>query len=350
MFIKNHRLRRRLAKAFWMFILIGMLSALQGLTPAPVFAAEPIARFGKGTLSLQSRHLAWSPDGKSIAVADATVIWVWDVATRTVRTRLKPPEGSAKDTTVTFGALAWSPDSRFLVVIDAGLTVWNVNQAAIAKTLPAFGDHAYLDVAWNPHRGQIAAIDSGAMLFGWNTENWQSLYRLDGAAIQAVSLAWSADGRALACGGRDGVVRLLDPAGQITRITTPGYGVVGAYWPVQEVAWTPDSKTVLGAVTQGDNRGETSVWNVVDGLKTNHLPLGRHLTWQPTGRLLALVPESGDDPPPDEDSTIQILDARGLVVTTLVHGAAVDDLWWSPDGKQIASLSRGEVSIWQVPS
>ena len=106
---------------------------------------------------------------------------------------------------------------------------------------------------------------------------------LTGHTAGVQSVAWSPDGKTLATGGDDKVVRLWDSAGR-RQIGAPLTGHTNGVW---SVAWSPDGKTLA----TGDDK-TVRLWD-----PTTHAQIGAPLTghtngvwsvaWSPDGKTLA---------------------------------------------------------------
>jgi RNA polymerase sigma factor (sigma-70 family) len=202
-------------------------------------------------------HMALSPDGRTVAShADKEdVVRRWDVATGRERAPLTLKNaglltGLGIPDQQNFGdALAFSADGRCLATTVAQGSLWSV---VIWET--ATGDR--LKVAPVPTLGA-------------------------GGALSAVAL--SSDGRTLATGGRDNLVRA-------TRLIGSGIGgdLAGPHeGPVQAVAVTPDGKTLATACEQGGiYLWETAGGRFLTGLPESVGP-GNRLAFSPDGKTLA---------------------------------------------------------------
>jgi WD40 repeat protein len=295
-----------------------------------------LRRHGKGV-----SILAFSADGKMLASGGSDkLIFLWDLATGQARGPMEGHRG-----TVT--SLAFAPGGGLLASVtcdpdDRRIRFWDVTTDASV-------------VPYGPETTAGAATTRGI---------W--------------SLAYSPDGRTLACAGWDTKLYLMDPdTGSGEAIDTAAAGLV------RELSFSLDGRYVA---TGGG--GQTQVWDVVtrkevptpvklpqgmnpvfvhDGLAGwNYgerrvilcdFPSGQFRTdWRPAkGRVngLAASPDGRHLAVSGEDKTVRVLSAADLSeVATLVcnHGPAYA-VAFSPDGTKLASGSDvdGAIEIWDLP-
>ncbi|WP_075021618.1 WD40 repeat domain-containing serine/threonine protein kinase [Actinomadura madurae] len=167
---------------------------------------EPLIATGSGE-SDGVTALAFSPDGKTLAVGVDQTAQLWDVSGRKQRGR--PISGL----TTEVNALAFGPDNTTLAIGTTRTAVlWNVR------------DRRQVGTPLTGHTGRVT------------------------------SLAFSPDGGTLATGGDDEVVKLWDTAGQ-SQIGAPLAGHTG---PVTALAFGRDA----ASLTTGDNAATVRRWNI----------------------------------------------------------------------------------------
>lgn len=161
------------------------------------------------------------------------------------------------------------------------------------------------------------------------------------------SVAYNPGGNLVATGGYDQSVILWD-AVEGKKINT----LIGVFDKVRSVAFSPNGKWLAcgtGYKKNGELSGEIKLWNVNTGRVVNtfrgHSKVVRSVVFSPNGKLLA----SGS-----ADHDIKIWDVQtGDETRTLKrHYGEVYAVAFSPNGKSIASGSDGpetsEIKIWNV--
>jgi WD40 repeat protein len=285
------------------------------------------------------RTLAWAPDGQTLASAswDGTVR-LWQPETGRLLRTLRAPGGAINN-------VAWSPDGKRLASAGADSTVklWD---AATGQLLTTFLGHTsnVWTVAWSPDGKTLASGSTDRTVRLWEADNgrlirsWEPGPALASApdpvhANSVYYLAWSPDGKTLATGVGDRVVRLWRPdtAGLLHTLDPAGY-----------VAWSPDGKTLA----TGSHDGLARLWRAESGarLRTLEKQWG-HLyavAWSPDGKTL--VTGNGF-------SSVRLWQAdTGQPVRELPGDPGRTDRGdWSPDGKSLACGVAGppRVHFWE---
>ncbi len=156
------------------------------------------------------------------------------------------------------------------------------------------------------------------------------------------AMAYTADGRVLATGTRNGIIRLWDTnTCQLTRV------LVGHDDCVLSLAWSPDGK-YLASMSSG---GTIKFWDVQSALlvRTHHAyPAGGGaIAWSPDGRMIVS----------SDGSSIDFWAGRTAkrLKNKRAHDSWVTSFAWSPDGKRFASASVHDnhpspIKIWDAES
>jgi WD40 repeat protein len=237
--------------------------------------------------------LGYSPDGKHLASAswDGTVR-IWDTKTaQTVRT-LGEHEGHVE-------FVSYSPDGATIYTLAAdGIRAWDVATGTVRQTFKP---------EWRP---------------------W--------------SLTVRPDGRMLAVGGADGLIRLLDP------VTLREVRVLdGHRYPVRAIAFSPSCDLLAsGDGDMGrDDVGEVKVWEVASGREIfgfrNHTDPILRVAFADNTRLASA----------SQDQTVKIWDLQSgqEALTLRAHTDTVRCVAFSRDGRRLASAGADRlIHIWDT--
>jgi WD40 repeat protein len=151
--------------------------------------------------------MAFSPDSKTLALGnmDGTVT-LWDVTTGQ-KIRTLPGQGYVN------GTNAFSPDGKTLLRAEGNadtMRLVDVETGQVVQTFPRSIAHAF-----SPDSKTLATVlvfDLSGAVRLWNVETGQAVPILSGQPVNVTSMAFSPDGKTLATGDRDGVVKLWEVA------------------------------------------------------------------------------------------------------------------------------------------
>jgi len=253
--------------------------------PAPSAPAALPHIDPKSAIKAQIFDLAYSPDGKLLAVAGYREVRLLDASTRQEVGKLTGHAGDVR-------SLAFSPDGKLL---------------AAAGGLPA---------------------RSGEVLI-WDVANRKPLHTIHGHSDCIYGVAFSPDGKSVATASYDKLVKLFDVATE-KEIRTYKDHIDAVY----AVAFTPDGKRLVSGAADRTIK----IWDVATGerLYTLSEPTDgiNAIAIDPTGKLVAAA---------GLDKSIRIWslgDKEGTLQHSLMaHEDAILRLAWSPDGKELLSSS-----------
>lgn len=211
-------------------------------------------------------------------------------------------------------------------------------------------------MSWAPDGFRLASAGQDGVIRIWDTNTgslqqefkvskeqlqiapWRQQWELKEAGEEiAWTPAWSRDGRLIACGYGDAVIRLWDAVtGEIVTILD------GHQLKVNNVAWSPDGKVLASCADDKSiklwdiGRGEcfATLYGHRGGINT--------IAWNPDGQLLASA---------SLDGTVRVWSTQSheLVKTFTGHEDIVITVVWSPDGHSLVSTSADmTIRLWNA--
>ena len=254
------------------------------ISPGTAERVREIARWGKGTID----HLAYSRDGKLLALAASYGVYLYDATTRA--------------------------EVRFL---DTGSLV--------------------ADAAFSPDGEQIAAAVGDGTVRIWTVADGAPVRSLSGHEGPVMSVTYAQDGQLLLSGGADKTTRLWKVADGSAVRTFSGHDGV-----VRGVAIAPDGQRVAAASSDKTAR----IWNAADGALQStlrgHEDIVTGLAFAPDGQAVATT---------SQDRTVKIWRAAdgGLIRTMAGHGGWVLGVVFAPDGQTLISASADNTArVWRA--
>lgn len=295
--------------------------------------------------------LAFSPDGQNLAAggqAGQVKIWRLYEDTRTYRCR---PFQIVENAPAWVDKLAWNPIRNQLAFsLGRYVQVWDADTGEVIATLN-FDNSSVLDLDWSPD-GQYLAIAGyqGAKI--WNAQSWNDDPYIVLVPSASLAIAWSPDGKYLACGNMDRTIAVIEWNNSIaSKSDDPNqdffpWVMRGFPGKIRQLAWS-QAQTQLGSsllaasslegIVVWERAKESIGW--ASRLLQQHSGVIQALAFQPNSFLLASASEDG----------WVCLWQKAKKLAQILPGApnGFSRLAWHPQGHQLAAGGQGgELLIW----
>jgi WD40 repeat protein len=145
--------------------------------------------------------MAFSPDGKTLAVKDSKGMWLWDVAGQKKRM-------SAGGDDIKAISFAFSPDGQTFAVgrADSMVVLWEVASGRPRAEWKAADNGNIRSVAFSPDGRLLATLAYRELsVWAWGRKVWSTTL----PAVGRAGVAWGPDSRHLAVGNTNGTVYVL---------------------------------------------------------------------------------------------------------------------------------------------
>jgi WD40 repeat protein len=281
--------------------------------------------------------IAFSPDGKSLAVGGSMGIAIWDIETRKMLTQ--PLQGHSVN------QLVFDPSGHKIAAINADrtLVIWEIASGKPRVLSENLG--VLWAVAFSPDGKTLASSDTGGSIAIWDVQSGLKVSTLSGGHSGSVSsLIFHPSGRLLVSGSADGTLAFWDLSDQ-TRIYKTLRPAVGG---VEHIALSLDGRTMAVG-----GYGSISLWEIdtTSLYPENQLiseTLGRHIVAplcaanSPNGELWAIKNTSGK---------LTLLNRSGDPLFEFETGQTeeVCGIAFHPDGQYLATgFDQNAILIWDI--
>jgi WD40 repeat protein/serine/threonine protein kinase len=268
--------------------------------------------------------VAFSPDGRQVALSSSDLVEVWDLETR-------KPNLTLRGHTGLLYTVAFSPDGRYLASggLDRTIKLWDRTTGREVRTCS--GHEGFIrGLAFSPDGQQLVSASEDNTLKLWKVTSDRELATFHGHTYYVNCVAYSPDGRLFASGSVDQTLKLWF-ATPNPQLSYPGHDG----W-VYAVAFSPDGQHVATGSAFFATGHFLQVWHAATGEQLLSFPESQSrvnaVAFSPGGRRLASA---------NWDGTVQVWDAvTGRNVLTLPgHSTCVSAATFSPDDQYLASAS-----------
>lgn len=317
----------------------------------------------------RSYGLAFSPDGKQIAICSTNVVNVYDIASAKATGKLEFPANklawhAASGLLAGISESAWSSwkwaegkltqgpgkDAGSLLppVWNAGrpivtglgtprIHVWDAITSRHQRTLTGHTG-AVQAVTWSRDGRHLCSAAGDQTLRLWDAKGGEAVATLKGHTSSVNSIAFSPDGRTLASGSSDKTVRLWDAEGQ------PKAVLEGHKGPVYVVAWAP-----LGNLVGSGASDQTAIlWNPATGQQVRSLLASRpvrSISMATINKSLVVALGTTEDIAIYNGSTGELFPGFRQRGRTVCYATI-----WMPTGPYLLTGREHALQLWDVPN
>jgi len=329
-------IRARLERWKWAGLDSDLEEALSKIVPAELTPAVP-ALEGLNEISVLTGHqsgvcgAAFFPNGKSIVTTsfDRTVR-LWDVASHTEKAKLAEDLGAT--------SVACSPDGKWITAgfVDGMVRLWDTGKLE-ARTFAGHGGMV-TGVTFSPDSKHWASAGVDGTVRTCDVTTGALKSKFEGHSKGAMSLAYSSDGKLLAVGSADSMVKIWEvQSGHERRVLTEE--IEGS---TASVSFSPNGKLLASA----GSGAKVLLWEVETGrhrILSGHTKEIRGVAFSLDGQWVASA---------SPDGTLRLWNcSTGEAKGVIKDSSGFFGLAFSPKGDFVAGcMGSWTVRVWQTPT
>ncbi len=248
-------------------------------------------QLGTVNISHGVNALAFSPDGKTLAIGDAAgSVSLWNPSGPAQPIQLVPVSGSQVE------SIAFNPAGTTVAAGDASgdVRLWDVGSRKLAGEFAVPDATGVNTLAFSPDGTMLATGDYYGNAYLWQAATTTEIRSLPVPGSGVLTVAFSPNGSTLATASLNGSTYLWNTStGEMTGPPLPDPDSnPGIPRHVEALAFSPDGTELA----TGDYNEYTYVWKLSDGSVIQELPTSDHVwavSFSPNGRLLAAGDHEG---------------------------------------------------------
>lgn len=218
------------------------VSTIASISAGNLSQLTPLTRLGRGIVST----VAWSPNGKTLAVGSSAGIWLYNTASVNASPHLLG-ENDSEVEAVAFGSMGILASGHR----DGSIRLWDVVSEKELATLQS-GEAPILTLVFSPAGDVLLTGSFDGNVILWDVKIHNKLSEIHAALNVIGALAFSSDGKMVAISEFSNVIQLWE--------IKSGHKVATLQIPsdiVRSLAFSPDGSVLIS----GDDSGVVRLWD-----------------------------------------------------------------------------------------